>query len=279
MTAYETQTPFILHGLTESIRELCQLPVLKSLDSLLSTWSGTIDVHLDGIADEGNSTPLKSPDAHLQFKKGKSLLFNDANTVSPLLDQWVESIQKDLGVSRLTYGRSLIYATPSGHGTDPHFDQNINFVVQIHGQKDWWIAPNHHVKNPMSRHTLGLPTDPELSNYLDAPLPDQFPEDAVKHTLCAGSLLFLPRGMWHKTLAHSDALSLNFTYSAPTWIDLFTAALRAQLSLSEEWRETARVVEDFPNDPESLERFDTLLSGLMSDQENWKALDILGATE
>jgi 50S ribosomal protein L16 3-hydroxylase len=77
--------------------------------------------------------------------------------------------------------------------------------------------------------------------------------------------------MWHATHASTDALSLNFTFSPPTWIDLFTAALRSRLALSSSWRETA--------EPLSVATFEALVRELADDAGSWTAMDILAATE
>jgi len=86
-----------------------------------------------------------------------------------------------------------------------------------------------------------------------------------------GSLLFVPRGVWHATEAEDDALSLNFTYTAPTWLDLLAAALRGRLAVSPAWRATAT--------PASPAEFAALLRELADDVPNWGVADILGATE
>ncbi len=179
----------------------------------------------------------------------------------------------------MTYARNLVYAIPSGKGTAAHFDQNINFVLQIHGTKRWWVAPNPHVENPMSRHTIGLAMDPELDSYAQTSMPDQLPENATEFVLKPGSLLFVPRGAWHRTEAITDALSLTFTFSAPTWIDILTAALRGRLAQSSEWRATANFVTDRDRGDEARETLDALLFKLARDVPNWNASDILEATE
>lgn len=277
--AYQTNTPLLISCADEVLSGLTQSPLLASIDSLLKAWPSGIEVYLDGIADEVNSTKVESAEARQRFMAGRSLLFNDANVHSPLIQAWTEAIKRDLRISNMTYARGLIYATPAGHGTDPHFDQNINFVLQVHGTKKWWITKNQYVHAPLSRYTIGRPPDPELTTYLEAPLPETFPDHAAEYTLGPGSLLFLPRGAWHRTEAVTDALSLNLTYSAPTWLDLFTAALRARLALSEDWRETANSVADFTNSPEVVDHFDALITGFLRDAPNWRAVDILDATE
>ena len=46
------------------------------------------------------------------------------------------------------------------------------------------------------------------------------------------------------TEALSDAVSLNFTFTAPCWMDILLTALRGRLAQSNEWRETANFVAD-----------------------------------
>jgi len=276
---YRNNTPMVSHDLGEAISEITELPFLKSLEDLFQFWPKEVDCYLPGVADEVNSITTSVEAARELFKDGSGLIFNDADTESDVLKRWVDELISELGVSLLTYGRSLIYAIPAGKVTDPHFDQNINFVLQIKGTKKWWVAPNHHVENPMTRHTIGTPVDPELASYTDV-MPDSFPADASEYTLMPGSFLFVPRGAWHTTKASAeDTISISFTFTAPTWIDLLTAAMRARLAQSSHWRETADFVNDKDFHPEATEKFDFLLAGLANDVQNWRAQDILSATE
>lgn len=276
---YASNEPFVVQTKQELLRPLLELPFLSSLDAMLNSWPNDIQAHLPDVRDEASSIDTNGKDAPKLFANGMGLLFKDVHSTSPVLQEWLEELRRDLGLSALTYGRCLVYATPDGKGTAPHFDQNINFVLQVHGTKKWWIAENHHVSNPMTRHTMGLPADPELMSYLEAPLPTEMPKGARAFELKPGSLLFVPRGSWHATEAEGDALSLNFTFSAPTWIDLFTAALRGRLAMSPEWRETADGVSDPAKQEMAEHKFDYLLSTLIQDMPNWRAGDILGATE
>lgn len=268
---FAANEPFLVPKVnSEGIQSILDLPFLNSLESLLEHWPKSIQVHLPDLRDEASSIDTDSAHAMSFFNQGMGLLFNDAQILSPVLLSWIEGVKKDLGVSALTYGRNLIYATPDGEGTAPHFDQNINFVLQIKGIKKWTVAANHHLKNPMTRHTMGQPADPEMMSYMDRPMPMSMPDDAQEFELRPGSLLFVPRGCWHSTEAEGDALALNFTFTAPTWIDLLSAALRSRLLQSPEWRETADLSE---------KKFNQLLADLVNDLPHWRAADILAATE
>ena len=279
ISCYQENKPFFLEATPPELASVKALPFLTSLDALLNSWPTVIQAHLPDIRDEVSSIDIYPKDAKKIFNNGMGLLFNEADKISPELVQWLSGIKQELGLPTLTYGRCLIYATPDGRGTAPHFDQNINFVLQISGTKKWMMAPNHHVQNPMTRHTMGLETDPELMSYLEAPLPEEMPHDILTFELKPGSLLFVPRGYWHSTEAQGDALALNFTFTAPTWIDLFTMALRSRLSQVPEWRSTADGVSSIEHREMAEMKFNELLAMIVQDLPNWRAEDILGAVE
>lgn len=276
---YEKNEPFVVHHTENSLRTLRELHFLSSLEDLLKIWPHSIQAHLPDLRDESSSIDTTPKDAIKLFRNGMGLLFNEAHRISPELQKWLEHIRRDLGISVQTYSRCLVYATPDGKGTAAHFDQNINFVLQIKGTKIWKLAPNEHVVNPLTRHTMGSDPDPEMHGYLDVGLPEAMPSTAQTIELQPGSMLFVPRGYWHSTEAKGEALALNFTFTAPTWIDLFATALRSRLALSPEWRETANGVSDSKRRNYAEAYLETLLVGLKEDVRHWEAADILNATE
>jgi 50S ribosomal protein L16 3-hydroxylase len=275
------QEPYVVHELDQTIQPLKQIPFLQSLNGLLGFWPHQVQVHLPDVADESSAIHATAQDARKLFANKMALLFNNAHTLSPVLTEWLQVIAKDLGLPASTHGRCMLYATPDGKGTSAHFDQNINFVVQLHGIKKWWLAANEHVENPTQRFTIGQPMDPELASYVSGPMPSEMPSDRQEFVLKPGSMLFVPRGYWHSTEASGEALALNFTYSQPTWADLMTMALKSRLLLSPEWRDLADGVTSEDADRRLLaqQKFDVLLAELVDDLPNWQAADILGSTE
>ncbi len=268
---FKLNKPFVIHHPPDELDELRKLPFLASLEVLLNSWQSHVQVHLPDLRDEVSAIDVPTNEAKKYFDEGMALLFNDVNTISPDLENWLNQIKSDLGISSKSFGRCLIYAIPDGKGTAAHFDQNINFVLQIHGTKKWTLANNNSVLNPMDRFTMGLPVDPEMMSYLESPMAEKMPTETLSFELKPGSLLFVPRGVWHATEANGDALSLNFTFTAPAWMDLFLGALRSRLIQSPEWRETALIHDEY--------KFETLLTTLINDLPNWNAQDILEATE
>lgn len=279
------KNPFVTHGLRDSVKELTTLPFLQSLDAMLNSWPRTVQAHLPDVRDESSSIDASPKDARKLFASGMGLLFNNVEKNEPLLQEWLNSLSRELGLPMSTHARCMVYATPDGKGTAAHFDQNINFVLQLHGTKTWWLAPNTNVENPTQRFTIGQHLDDELASYVEGVMPNEMPGlkngTALKIVLKPGSMLFVPRGYWHSTEATGEALALNFTFSQPTWIDVFTLALRSRLSLSSEWRELADGVtsEDPTRRLTAQEKLDQLLIELVHDLPHWQASDILGATE
>lgn len=263
--------PFVVHGAPASTAELRSLPLLGSLDTLLASWPDPVEVFHPEVADEASSSMVDADEARTRFADGMTLLFSEVQRCAPQLLPWLETMRADLGLSALTEARCLAYATPAGTGTATHFDQNENFVLQLSGSKRWFLAPNDNVSRPMTRHRLGQPLDPELESYARLPMPSGLPDDHTEIVLEPGSVLFVPRGIWHATHANTDALSLNFTFSAPTWLDLFSAALRGRLAQSQQWREAAA--------PADAATFEALLRDLADDALDWNAADILAVTE
>ena len=276
-----SKEPFIVHGLRDSVAPIRAIPFLQSLDALLDFWTDRVQAHLPDIADESSSVEVGPEDAKKLFKNRMGLLFNRVEKKSPVLTAALAHLREELGLPAATDARCIVYATPDGKGTTPHFDQNINFVLQLHGTKRWGLAPNETVENPTERHTLGQPVHAELMTYLLGDFPNAMPAARKEYVLKPGSMLFVPRGYWHSTEAEGDALALNFTFSQPTWADLFTAALRSRLILSPEWRELADGVGS--KNPARRDRasaeLDALLLELVGDLPNWRAEEILAATE
>ena len=266
---YRDGEPFAIHALT--IAELRTIPMLESLEVLLDSWPDQVGAHPPDVADEAAEVIVSPREARELFGDGCALRFDELQRFVPLLDGWLDALRVDLGLSALTHRRCLVYATPAGRGNAPHFDQNVNFVLQLSGTKTWSLAPNTHVARPMTRHTIGQPVDGELQSYARLPMPEELPATRTEIVLEPGSLLFVPRGTWHATHAATDAVSLNFTFSPPTWIDVLTAALRSRLALSSDWRETAA--------PLDVATFDALLRELAAGAADWRAADILAATE
>ncbi|PRP97393.1 Cupin superfamily protein [Enhygromyxa salina] len=229
-------------GAPDASPEFAAIPQLRDVHALLEVWPGVVRVF--GPHDDHALSPQVDVETGAKlYERGFTLVFSCVDLLIPALKTQLEALRSELGLAPNTWARCMVYANPTGGALNPHFDENANFVVQLHGRKIWRLAPNTHVRHPTTSHLIGGPVDPELEPELDAPLPDRLPDTAETVTLTAGSRMFLPRGYWHETRASEPSMSLNFTFSQPCWADVLAEGLRRRLLEEPAWRELAEVGE------------------------------------
>ncbi len=246
------------------LTRLFDIPQLHSLPSLIAARRLKVRACLPDYDDEYSSIFVEAEDAEKVYRNNMTLVFDQMQTQCPPLAEALVRIRTELGILNpydaedLTRARSLVYATPAGGHTRLHFDANANFVVQISGTKRWMLAPNTSVENPTERYTSCTgEMAAALETQCHAQLLDELPPDCLEKVMEPGAVLFVPRGWWHETTTEDDSISVNFTFSQPTWADLFTRSLYDELLQSSEWRALA----DGRND-ETIAHLDALVSKL-----------------
>jgi 50S ribosomal protein L16 3-hydroxylase len=237
---YFPDRPFHYEKARGPIKHLLENTKLNDLEVFLKRWPGTVLAALPDYDDQCSKLDIAPEDALRVYRNGMSLIFGSAENALPELRAWIKGIRRDLALFRMTRARCIYYASPKGHGTGPHYDTNVNFVLQLKGRKRWRFAPNRHVSNPVHRHTMGTPVGDSLARYSNTPFPRKMPKVREEVVLERGSIFFVPRGMWHSTVAEEDSLSLNFTFDSVTWIDVLLCALTHHLLQEEEWRALAQ---------------------------------------
>jgi ribosomal protein L16 Arg81 hydroxylase len=133
-----------------------------------------------------------------------------------------------------------VFISPREEGLDWHFDAHDVFILQLRGAKRWWVAPNRHLTLPVDQQ-FSPGTRPSLSHLAAAPggLPEGPPpdEDVEAIDLVPGSVLYVPRGTWHRTGSLDDlSQSVSVASHAPIVADVVLAQLRAVLLQEEAFR-------------------------------------------
>lgn len=252
-----------VEGPPSRLKGLADLPELADVHTLLRNWRGPVRVFPPG--EEDYQSPFVSVEAAAQlYRKGFTLVFGSVDLAVPALRTYLRALQSDLGFLPDVWGRCMVYATPRGGGFNPHFDENANFAVQLRGEKVWQIAPNRHVVNPTVSHLMSAPSPvAELRAQFEGEFPREMPPDSETITLRPGSVLFLPRAYWHSTRdAVEEALSINFTFSQPTWADVVSDGIRSRLLRDPEWRVLA--YGDGANVGEQADSIEARLEGLLA---------------
>lgn len=246
-TSYLANNPVFIPANLAKLNNLLSLPQLQSLENLIAARTTKIRACLPDFADEYSSIMVEPSDALKVYNNSMTLVFDGMQRQSSEIANSLRQITQDLGLvigsyeDNLCQARSLAYATPAWGGTRLHFDANANFIIQISGTKKWALAPNHSVTYPTERFTAGSLEMPlALEKQCHAPLLYKMPDDAIEYLMEPGCVLFVPRGVWHETATDENSLSLNFTFSQPSWADVFSKSIHGLLLNSPEWRDLCR---------------------------------------
>ncbi len=282
--SYWPHEPLFIPASASKLEEIFSLPQLQTLESLVDARLLKVRACLPDFDDEYSSIHVDPKDALKAYRNNMNLVFDQMQTQDKVIASTLKNIRSDLGLvtggeeNNLCKARSIAYATPAGCGTRLHFDANANFVIQLHGSKRWRLAPNESVDCPTERFTTGsLEMPAALEKQCHAPLLDVLPEDSLEVLMEPGCVLFVPRGYWHETMTDEDSLSLNFTFSQPTWADIFTKSLQELLLQSPEWRELADGLEGSDQDrkEQAVARFEFLVKHLASELPNVSGTQLL----
>ncbi len=240
------EKPLFIPPQAGKLEQIFNLPQFKDLESLVAARTLKVRACLPDFDDEYSSIHVEPHDALKVYANNMTLVFDQMQKQSDIIALGLKNITTDLGLvfgsleNNLCQARSIAYATPQWCGTRLHFDANANFIIQIHGTKKWTLAKNNSVDFPTERFTTGSSEMPlALEKQCHAELLDSVPDDATEYLMQPGCVLFVPRGYWHETTTDDDSLSLNFTFSQPTWADVFSKSIHVLLQNSPDWRQLA----------------------------------------
>jgi ribosomal protein L16 Arg81 hydroxylase len=173
--------------------------------------------------------PVDQGNAAQFFAIGATLYFLNVK-----LPRLTDALADFLGAPR---GRVIasIFLTPASGGASCHFDMHENFTVQLTGAKRWHIGDAPVVPAPTEGYILGQQLPLSMAGI--GILKEDTPHIA---DLKPGSLLYVPRGTWHRTEAGmgagEESWSLNLSYYRTMWLDLLEQGLKRRLHGSAKWR-------------------------------------------
>ncbi|MEH2078551.1 MAG: cupin domain-containing protein [Nostoc sp.] len=144
---------------------------------------------------------------------------------------------------------------PDQQGFNYHSDPYEVFILQIEGQKQWYVFPDTYIKYPV-QYTMSASSIFSLG------------EPYLNPVLYPGDLLYIPRGHLHYAVACEEpSLHLTLGIRCPTGID-FLQWLTHKLRQKEDWRENLplNLTEDvFKNFGNHLERLFQQLNDCITD--------------
>ena len=172
--------------------------------------------------------PVDAGNAADFFALGATLYF-----INVPLEGLTGAVADFLGAPR---GRVIasMFLTPASGGASCHFDMHENFTIQLTGAKHWDVGDGPVVAAPTEGYILGQQLPPSMAG-MTAPVKEHVPHGV---DLKPGSLLYVPRGVLHRTGAGEESWSLNLSYVRTMWLDVLRNGLQRRLMGSEKWRGT-----------------------------------------
>jgi 50S ribosomal protein L16 3-hydroxylase len=249
------------HAAPGRLRGLIDAPELLSLPRLA-------ELHHELIAQnsKGGGTMKAAPFAgtHLRLllEAGIPVDFRDVQKRIPAVARWGDRLGRELGLASPCICN--VFVSPDRHGLDKHFDDKDVFVVGVSGRKTFYVAPNRDVVHPLHN---GGPMFRDQSAWLPYSRrrpSDRMPRGTARYEVTPGSVLFIPRGYWHKTVSRGLSWSISIGFQRPTWLALVREEARRQLARRPEWARPASG--GWSPDPavqrRALARFQSMLRGL-----------------
>jgi hypothetical protein len=227
---------FESHGHPSRLPGYFQQRVLQNAPELATVYQGRISV----VAGQKSSSALELPPGTNPLHAlgmGLTVQFRDLRPYVPGTGEFVTSLAAELGVDERAVSLSA-YASPPGEGFAVHYDPGEIFSIQLQGRKLFRHAPMREIPNP-----FGEPWGPggglsdDLCFQVDTAFPD--PSHVTFNTtpMQPGSLLFLPRGTWHRTEASAEpSFSVSISIQPLRAYNLLLGRLRTLLMQDPDWR-------------------------------------------
>ncbi len=175
---------------------------------------------------------------------------------------FLQSLENDLGLGAGS-GFCNVFASKAGTGANPHFDYAWGFNIQLRGTKSWYLTENQFATHPTESGGVGDLAEGEDRFYTTGVYPKEMPSPTMEKTIGPGSVVFVPRGVWHRTAACEDSFAVSLDMDPKPWLDWVLKEIRNCLLAREQWRECPLGVRGSQEDRErALNKLQALLKDL-----------------
>lgn len=235
---------YVTHGDLDRFRWLQASPELESIDTyakFVERVDAAALVYLGSHRDESNVAAFEGCEFGTALEQKPMFSVGPAELYSQPLHQTLMQLRSELGLSRLSAARSIVYGSFGGPAAAWHWDAGANFVVQLSGTKTWHVAANSIIPDPPDRYSTTMAEWPErLVHHVDGPPPRTGPDEWESIELMPGSVMFLPPGYWHSTESTGESLAVNFTFGTPDRSQVLGRYLSRLLRSDARWRRLAK---------------------------------------
>jgi len=275
LDCWKSGTWLVEHGDIGRLRSLTGIPELQDIAQVLALEPAKISAYgLSATAPElrrgtesvrtlqsiDHLTPVQ---ALCAYDVGLSVLCGDLLPLVPELEDQIGGLLSEFGLPASGSGASrlldltgvepieaVMSFSPAGAGAalGLHYDAFDVISIQLQGTKVWMLGVNEDVEFPLSSFETAAPRSFGIATADGAP-PSLRPTPSLERLPRApaleriemrpGSVLFVPRGVWHSTQEVSKgepSVTLLLKMSPPSFVEILITALFTELSARPEWR-------------------------------------------
>lgn len=239
MQRHWPERAFVVHRTLEALPAVLRPSLVLDPSQLTRVYRGIVEV----TNGKRGQFRLTGADPSVYFDVlGLAARFSELDGYLPGATPWLRELEKDLGVPE---GAAQLHAFINAEniGLSAHCDPTEHIVIQLAGTKTFRLRHNPLTRHPSMSHSAERePTRNALAQATHG-FPDwpELPDDAETVELAPGSVLFMPRGMYHETRGGKGGRSVTLVIQVamPNYAQLVTRYLADYLAQSPAWRAPA----------------------------------------
>jgi ribosomal protein L16 Arg81 hydroxylase len=225
---------FVAHGDRARLPDALLDQELNQFDALSRRYKGVVSFF--GDARSGHMVPVEGIEAAAPYRCGLSVYLTDVSPYFPDIERMVRKLEFELGINE-GCARAGVFASPTSGGISCHYDSVDVFSIQLRGTKKFELAPVKELRHPWGfQYITGSRAIDDLYPQATEGFPDWEKVEFQTVEMRPGSVLYMPRGHWHRTEAAGDSIAVSIGMEPPSAAECVLEQLRLLLLQDPAWR-------------------------------------------
>jgi len=225
---------FVGRGDLERLPEALLHQELNDFDALSRRYKGVVSFF--GDAESGHMVPVEGIEAAAPYRCGLSVYLADVSPYFPEVERMVRNLERELGINE-GCARAGVFASPTSAGISCHYDSVDVFSIQLRGTKKFDLAPVKELRHPWGfQYITGSRPIDDLYPQATEGFPDWENVEFQTVEMTPGTVLYMPRGTWHRTEAAGDSIAVSIGMEPPSAAECVLEQLRLLLLQDPAWR-------------------------------------------
>ena len=234
LSDYWPDRVFVAHGDRARLPEALLDQELNQFDALSRRYKGVVSFF--GDARSGHMVPVEGIEAAAPYRCGLSVYLTDVGPYFPDVDRLVRKLEFELGINE-GCARAGVFASPASGGISCHYDSVDVFSIQLRGTKKFDLAPVTGLRYPWGfQYITGNRPIDDLYPQATEGFPDSENVEFQTVEMRPGSVLYMPRGHWHRTGAAGDSIAVSIGMEPPSAAECVLEQLRLLMLQDPAWR-------------------------------------------